>query len=220
MINHFVFDAYGTLFDVHSAASRYKDEIGPNWERMSQMWRTKHLEYTWIHAHTGRHTSFRVLAERALDYSGQMIGGIPAATRGKLMQAYETLSAYPEVPSVLASLKAKGAKVAILTNGDPDMIGAAVTSAGLDGVFDRVMTVHEAGVFKPDRRVYELVINRYGIAPDKVLFMSSNRWDAAAAHVFGFRTIWINRSGAPDEYPDMPASRVVSDLHPLLEISA
>jgi 2-haloacid dehalogenase len=215
MIRHYVFDAYGTLFDVHSAASRFRDEIGPAWERMSQIWRTKHLEYTWIHAQTGRHTSFRVLAERSLDYAGQVIGGIPATTRASLMRAYETLSAYPEVPGVLASLKAQGATLAILTNGDPDMIDAAVKSAGLSTMFDAVVTVHEAGIFKPDARVYRLVTDRYGVAARDVSFQSSNRWDAAGARVFGFHTVWVNRTGAPDEYPDMPAHRVMADLSPL-----
>ncbi len=220
MIQHYVFDAYGTLFDVHSAASRYKDQIGPNWERMSQLWRTKHLEYTWIHAQTGRHTSFRTLAERSLDYASTIIGGVPAATRVNLMQAYETLSAYPEVPAVLAALKKKGATVAILTNGDPDMIGAAVTSAGLDGMFDAVITVHEVGVFKPNMRVYKLMTDRFGVAPSDVSFQSSNRWDAAGAQVFGCRTVWVNRTGAPDEYPDMPAHHILSDLKPLAELAA
>ncbi len=217
MIQHYVFDAYGTLFDVHSAASRFKAEIGPDWERMSQVWRTKHLEYTWIHAQTGRHTSFRLLAERSLDYAGRVVGGIPDAIKPKLIQAYETLSAYPEVPGVLASLKSRGATLAILTNGDPDMIDAAVRSAGLSALFDRAITVHEAGIFKPDAKVYRLVTDHYGIAPGKVSFQSSNRWDVAGAQVFGFRTVWVNRTAAPAEYPDMPADRIMADLKPLAD---
>jgi 2-haloacid dehalogenase len=212
----YVFDAYGTLFDVHSAASRYKEAIGPAWERLSQTWRSKHLEYTWIHAQTGRHTRFWTLAERSLDYAIALTGGVPPGVRNGLLAAYRTLSAYPEVPGVLTELRARGARLAILTNGDPDMIEDAVGSAGLAGLLDAVITVHEAGVFKPDRRVYKLASDRFGVAPGAVSFQSSNRWDVAGAKVFGFRCVWVNRSGAPDEYPEMPADLVAADLGALL----
>jgi 2-haloacid dehalogenase len=213
----YVFDAYGTLFDVHSAAAKFAGEIGPQWERMSQIWRTKHLEYTWIHAATGRHTTFRLLAERSLDTAAAMTGGVPEGIKAKLMNAYMTLSAYPEVPEVLAALKARGDKLAILTNGDVDMIDAAVTSAGLASVFDAVLTVSEAGVFKPNQQVYKLATDRFSCAPSDITFISSNRWDVAGGHVFGFNTVWINRMNAPDEYPDMPAGRVVDNLRALVE---
>jgi 2-haloacid dehalogenase len=212
----YVFDAYGTLFDVHSAAAKYASEIGPQWERLSQIWRTKHLEYTWIHAATGRHATFRLLAERSLDTAAAMVGGVPDGIKPKLMSAYLTLSAYQEVPAVLAALKARGDKLAILTNGDVDMIDAAVASAGLGGVFDAVLTVSEVGVFKPAAKVYKLATDRFGCAPGDITFLSSNRWDVAGGHVFGFNTSWVNRTGAPDEYPDMPAGRVVADLRALI----
>jgi 2-haloacid dehalogenase len=211
----YVFDAYGTLFDVHSAAARYQAEIGPSWERMSGLWRTKHLEYTWIHAQTSRHTTFRLLAERSLDYAIAATGGAPAGVRTKLLDAYMTLAAYPEVAEVLASLRRSGAKLAILTNGDPDMIDAAVRSAGLSGALDAVITVHEAGVFKPDMRVYRLATERLGCAAGEISFQSSNRWDIAGAKVFGMRCAWINRTGAPDEYPDMAPDQVLRDLRGL-----
>jgi 2-haloacid dehalogenase len=212
----YVFDAYGTLFDVHSAAAKYASEIGPQWERMSQIWRTKHLEYTWIHATTGRHTTFRLLAERSLDTAAAMVGGVPDGIKPQLMSAYMTLSAYSEVPEVLAALKARGDKLAILTNGDVDMIDAAVKSAGLDDVFDAVLTVHEIGVFKPNQRVYKLASDRFGCAPGDITFLSSNRWDVAGGHVFGFNTMWVNRMNAVDEYPDMSAGRILDDLRALL----
>jgi 2-haloacid dehalogenase len=212
MTRIFVFDAYGTLFNVHAAAGRYASEIGPNYERLSQIWRQKHLEYTWIHAQTNRPISFWALTGRSLDYAAASIGGISPDIRAKLLQAYRRMDAYPEVPSVLAALKAKGVALAILTNGDPDMIADAVAGAGLTGVFDHVISVAEAGIFKPDMRVYRLVTDRCRSAPADVTFFSQNRWDIAGAHVFGFDTVWVNRLDAPDEYPDMPAARTVRDL--------
>jgi 2-haloacid dehalogenase len=216
---HFAFDAYGTLFDVHAAASRHQDAIGPNWERLSQLWRTKHLEYTWIHALTGRHTTFGQLAERSLDYAIAVAGGVPPGLKEKLLAAYRRLSAYPEVPEVLSALKQKGAKLAILTNGDRDMIDDAVASADLTGLFDALITVHEAGIFKPDRRVYALARTRFGVTPGQISFQSSNRWDVAGAKAFGFQSVWINRGGAPDEYPDMPADKIMRDLRPLVALA-
>lgn len=211
----YVFDAYGTLFDVHSAAGAYAGEIGERWARLSEIWRTKHLEYSWITALTGRHTSFWQLAEQSLDTAIASVGGIDTGLREKLLAAYRELKAYPEVPEVLAKLRERGARLAILTNGDPDMIADATRSAGLDGGLDRIFTVHEAGVFKPDMRVYKLVADGFGCLPHDVSFQSSNRWDITGAKVFGFRTVWINRSGTPDEYPDTPPDRTVSNLRQL-----
>ena len=213
--SHFAFDAYGTLFDVHSAAAKYSAEIGPNWERLSQVWRAKHLEYTWVWAGTGRHTTFWKLAGDSLDTAIATVGGIPVGIRDKLMASYRTLDAYPEVAGVLGQLKARGAKLAILTNGDPDMIADAVRSAKLDSVFDHLITVHEAGIFKPHRPVYDLVAKHFGMPLSKVSFQSSNRWDVTAAKVAGMRGVWVNRTNAPPEYPDTPPDLVVRDLAPL-----
>jgi 2-haloacid dehalogenase len=214
-IRHYAFDAYGTLFDVHSAASRHKDRIGPAWDRLSQVWRAKHLEYTWIWAGTGRHTSFWKLAGDSLDTAIATVGGIPAGVREDLLAAYRTLSAYPEVADVLAALRSRGATLSILTNGDPDMIADAVRSAGLEGAFDALVTVHEAGIFKPHQRVYRLVTDRFGVPPGAVSFQSSNRWDVTAGKVFGFRAVWVNRTGAPAEYPDTPPDMTLASLAPL-----
>lgn len=212
----YVFDAYGTLFDVHSAAARHKDAIGAAWDRLSQIWRTKHLEYTWIHAQTAQPASFRTLNERSLDFAIAAVGGIAPGMRDELLAAYLTLSAFPEVPEVLAALKARGAAVAILSNGDPDMLDGAVRAAGLGAHLDAVLSVVEAGTFKPSMKVYELATRRFGCRPADISFQSSNRWDVAGAKVFGMRTVWINRTGVPDEYPDMPADIVVKDLRPLV----
>ena len=213
----YVFDAYGTLFDVHSAAARHKDAIGPVWERLSQTWRAKHLEYTWIHAGIGRMTTFRVLAERSLDTAIATVGGIPTGVRARLLDAYLTLAAYPEVKEVLTGLRARGARTAILSNGDPDMLAAAVGSAGLDGLFDAVISITEAGIFKPHAPVYQLACKRLGVAPAAISFQSSNRWDAAAGTAFGYRAVWVNRTSAPPEYPDLPPALTLKNLMPLLE---
>lgn len=213
--DYFAFDAYGTLFDVHSAASKYAAEIGPSWERLSQVWRAKHLEYTWIWAGTGRHTTFWKLAGDSLDTAIATVGDVPPGVRDKLMAAYRTLDAYPEVAGVLGQLRARGAKLAILTNGDPDMIADAVRSARLEGVFDHLITVHEVGIFKPHRPVYDLVAGHFGVPLREVSFQSSNRWDVTAGKVAGMRAVWVNRTGAPAEYPDTPPDLVVGDLAPL-----
>lgn len=211
----YVFDAYGTLFDVHSAAARHAAAIGPAAERLSQIWRQKQLEYTWILAAAGRHATFRAMTEQGLDYAIRAIGGLAPGLREELLSAYDTLAAYPEVPQMIARLKSAGARVAILSNGDPDMLASALSSAGLEGSFNAVISVAEAGVFKPAMRVYALVTDRFGCAPAEVSFQSSNRWDIAGAKAFGFRTVWVNRLGLPDEYPDYPADRVLADLSTL-----
>lgn len=218
-IGIFVFDAYGTLFDVHSAAARHKDAIGPNWDRLSQVWRTKHLEYTWVYSAIGRRRTFRELAAAGLDVAIASVGGIAPGLRENLLDAYLTLDAYPEVRDVLEGLKRRGARTAVLSNGDPDMLDAAVGAAGIGGLLDAVLSVEEAGIFKPFFRVYDLVGSRFGCRPGEVSFQSSNRWDAAAAKAYGFRTAWINRSGAPDEYTDLPPDHVFGDLRPIVDLA-
>jgi 2-haloacid dehalogenase len=213
----YAFDAYGTLFNVHAAAERYKDAIGPMWQQVSQVWRTKHIEYSWHHAFTGRPATFWQLAARSLDYALAATGvRASAETRDKLLASYRTMDAYPEVREALAGLKAKGAKLAILSNGDPDMLEDAVRAARLEGLLEAVISVSDAGTFKPMMKVYQLVLDRFGGTAADVSFQSSNRWDIAAAKAFGFRCVWINRTGAPDEYPDLAPDRVVRDLTDLL----
>ncbi len=211
----FVFDAYGTLFDVHSAVGRYKDEVGPKSDLLSAIWRAKQLEYTWIHARLERPATFAVLTERSLDYAIAAIGGIQPGLREELLSAYRSLRPYEEVPDVLDELKGAGARLAILSNGDPEMLDAAVHASGLDTVFDAVLSVADVGLFKPAMPVYAMATQFFACAPHEIIFLSSNRWDIAGANVAGFRTIWVNRTGVPDEYPDMPAGRVLSDLEEL-----
>lgn len=211
----YVFDAYGTLFDVHSASARHRDAIGPSWERLSELWRTKQLEYTWVLAAAGRHATFWQVTQEALDYAIAATGGVADGVRAKLLAAYRQLDAYPEVPHVLARLKDGGARLAILSNGDPELLDAAIASAGLGGSFDAVLSVAEAGVFKPSMKVYALATTRFGVEPEAITFVSSNRWDIAGGSAFGFRAVWVNRRGAPDEYPALPPARVLHDLAPL-----
>jgi 2-haloacid dehalogenase len=214
---HFVFDAYGTLFDVHAAAARHQEAIGPKWQQLSQTWRTKHIEYTWVHSLAGQRTSFWALAQQSLDTAIAVVGGgVVPELRAKLLAAYRTMDAFPEVREVLAALKARGARLAILSNGDPDMLEDAVRAARLEGLFDAVLSVAAVGIFKPSPAVYRLATQRFGCEPADISFQSSNRWDIAGAKAFGFRCVWINRTGAPDEYPDLCPDRTVSDLRALL----
>jgi 2-haloacid dehalogenase len=213
----YVFDAYGTLFDVHAAAEREKAAIGPAWQELSRTWRTKHIEYSWHHAFTGKPATFWQLAARSLDYAiAATGGGVSSEVRARLLASYRTMAAYPEVREVLSALKARGDACAILSNGDPDMLDDAVKAAGLDGLFEAVLSVSAAATFKPQMKVYQLVLDRFGGAAAGVSFQSSNRWDIAAAKAFGFRCVWINRTGQPGEYPDLPPDRVVGDLRALL----
>lgn len=212
----YVFDAYGTLFDVHAAAERHKDAIGPRWQQLSQTWRAKHIEYSWHTSLVGKPAMFWSLAERSLDYAIASVGGgVSSEMRDKLLAAYRTMDAYPEVREVLSDLKARGDNLAILSNGDPDMLGDAVRAAQLDGLFDAVLSVATAGIFKPSMQVYQLVIDRFGGTAADVSFQSSNRWDIAGAKAFGFRCVWLNRTGALDEYPALRPDRVLSDLRAL-----
>jgi 2-haloacid dehalogenase len=208
----YVFDAYGTLFDVHSAVGRYKDEVGPKSDILSAIWRAKQLEYTWIHARVERPATFAALTEQSLDFAIAAIGGVQKGLREELLSAYRSLQPYPEVPDVLDDLKGSGARLAILSNGDPEMLDAAVHAAGFEGVFDAVLSVSQAGIFKPAMACYKLATDFFGVAPAAISFQSSNRWDIAGANVHGCRTVWINRTGGPDEYPDMPAGRIIADL--------
>lgn len=211
---YYVFDAFGTLFDVHSATREHAGKIGPAWTRLSEIWRAKQLEYTWIHAGLGDHIPFRVLTRQGLQYA-LSVCGLDAALAPQLLETYERLQAYPEVPEVLHQLKSNGAKLAILSNGDMDMLDDIVLNAGLKGLFDAVISVRVAGTFKPVPRVYALATEVFGVQPEDITFLSSNRWDIAGAKAFGFRCIWVNRSGAPDEYPDLSPDQIVSSLSPI-----
>jgi 2-haloacid dehalogenase len=208
----FVFDAYGTLFDVHAAIARYRATAGPDADRFSEIWRTKQLEYAWTLTLAGDYTDFWTLTERALDYAFARVTSVSRELRQKLLEAYMALDAYADARATLGHLKTRDADVAILSNGSPHMLAAAVKSAGIAALCDAVLSVDAVRMYKPRPEVYELVTAHFGVKPSDVVFVSSNRWDVMGAASFGFRPIWVNRSGMPDEYPNHPPGRVVANL--------
>ena len=198
-IDAVVFDAYGTLFDVNSAAARWRDALGPQADAFSATWRRKQLEYSWLRSLMGAHADFWQVTAEALDFACERHGLADAALRNRLLESYRVLSAYPEVPAMLRAIRAAGFKTAILSNGAPAMLQAAVDSAGLAAHFDAVLSVEDAGVFKPHPHVYRLAVVALGVAAERICFVSSNGWDAAGAAHFGFRIVWVNRAGEPRE---------------------
>ena len=215
-----VFDAYGTLFDVTAAAREAAAEPGNEalsdlWPQLAAHWRTKQLQYSWLRAVTGDHTDFWEVTQDGLDWAMEACGLDDLALRERLLNLYWSLSAYPEVPAMLAKLKDMGLATAILSNGSPDMLDGAVQSAGIGDVLDDVLSVESVGIFKPAAPVYALVTDRFQCAKDEVLFVSSNGWDAACAAAYGFETAWVNRAGDPvDRLPGQPRH----ELHDLTTI--
>ena len=212
--SHYVFDAFGTLFDVHSAVREHASALGAVSGRLSEIWRAKQLEYTWIYAGLNRHIPFRDVTRQGLLYALAACQ-LDEAIAPQLLEAYQRLQTYPEVPDVLHRLKAQGAKLAILSNGDTSMLDDLVGNAGLDSVFDALISARVAGTFKPAPKVYALATQAFGVSAGDITFLSSNRWDIAGGKAFGFECIWVNRSGASDEYSDLRADRIVANLSAL-----
>ncbi|WP_024586475.1 haloacid dehalogenase type II [Aliihoeflea sp. 2WW] len=208
----YVFDAYGTLFDVHAAVRRHAGEIGPDGQLLSDIWRAKQLEYSWTLSLMGEYRDFWELTERALDVAFARVPSADQSLRQPLLDAYWKLDCYPEVPKVLKALKAGGARLAILSNGSPAMLESAVKNAALDAILDDIISVDRIRRYKPHPEIYDMITTQWRLYPDAVSFQSSNRWDVAGASRFGFRTIWINRAGMPDEYPEQPAGLVLPSL--------
>lgn len=208
----YAFDAYGTLFDVHAAVRRHADAIGPDGPLLSEIWRAKQLEYSWVRTLMGAYQDFWQLTEQALDFAFRKVPSADPGLRGELLEAYWHLDCYPEVPAVLKTLKAQGARLAILSNGSPAMLAAAVKSAALNSVLDDVFSVDRIGRFKTDLDVYDMVTTEWRLYPGAISFQSSNRWDVAGATKFGFRTVWINRTGQPDEYSDLAPALILPSL--------
>ncbi|MEN3375054.1 MAG: 2-haloacid dehalogenase [Hyphomicrobiales bacterium] len=215
MARAFVFDAYGTLFDVHAAITRHRDAAGPEADRFSEIWRTKQLEYAWMLSAAGHYADFWTLTERALDYAFARVPSVDRALRTRLLDAYFNLDAFPDARVALTALKAKGMRTAILSNGNPRMLEGAITAAGIGGDLDAVFSVDAIRIYKPRMEVYALVTEAFGLAPADVAFVSSNRWDVMGATTFGFRCVWVNRADAPEEYPEFAPMKVVRELSAL-----
>lgn len=197
-----VFDAYGTLLDVHAAMAAHADRLPPDWERISAEWRSKQLEYTWVRTLTGpgHHADFWTVTRDALAFVAARHRITDATVLDALLETYRRLPAYPDAAPTLRALRGAGVKTAILSNGDPSMLRDAVDAAGLDHLLDAVLSAEEAGAFKPDPRVYGIATKALGLAPEAMGFVSSNAWDAQAAGAAGFQVFWCNRTAAPPEY--------------------
>jgi 2-haloacid dehalogenase len=204
-----VFDAYGTLFDVNSAASQAKDALGERWQSLADTWRAKQLQYTWLRGLMGRHADFWQVTGDALDFAMASLDLGDPPLRERLMGLYLRLEAYSDVKPTLSRLKAGAMKLAILSNGSPKMLSAAVENSGISGLLDAVLSVERVGVFKPHPSVYRLAVDELGVSPEQICFLSSNAWDAHAAKAFGFRVVWCNRFGqAPERIPERPDGEI------------
>ena len=206
-----VFDAYGTLFDFASAARGCADALGDGIDRLTALWRDKQLQYTWLRALQGRHADFWQVTGDALDFALATLGIDKPGLRGRLMDLYLRLDAFPEVPDVLRHLRNAGMRTAILSNGSPTMLDAVVKTSGLDALLDAVLSVEAVGVYKPHPKVYQLAVDRLAVPAAAIAFQSSNAWDAYAASAFGMRVVWCNRYGAqPERLPGAPDRTVRS----------
>ncbi|XXK28930.1 haloacid dehalogenase type II [Arenicellales bacterium nBUS_45] len=212
-----VFDAYGTLFDVHSAVAQHTHQMA-NASIVSMLWRSKQLEYTWLRTLMGRYVDFWQVTGDALDFALDTHGISDSQLRADLMQAYLGLSCYLEVPEVLNELKSKDIRCAILSNGSPDMLSAAVNHAGLQAYFDAVLSVDGIQMYKPDPRVYQQAVDALGVDASEIAFQSSNAWDAAGADAFGFRVIWVNRFDQKAERLGTSVAAEINDLSSLTDL--
>ena len=212
-----IFDAYGTLFDVNSAAEKCKDKIGDKWENFANYWRTAQLEYTWLRSLMNRHKDFWQVTEDSLDKSMKAFK-INLAMRNELLNLYKKLSTFPEVKEVLNNLKKKDYKLAILSNGTPALLNELVTSNNLDNIFDDIFSIEEVGIYKPDSKVYNLPIKKYQIKKDEVAFLSANTWDVSGGGNYGYSSIWVNRNNNIFDNLDYKPKNEVKNLKQLLDI--
>ena len=206
-----VFDAYGTLFDVNSAARLAQDALGDKWQPLAELWRTKQLQYTWLRGLAGHYADFWQVTGDALDFALSTLQLEDRGLRSRLMDLYLILQPYPEVCNTLSQLKQSGPKVAILSNGTPEMLTAAVSNAGIADLLDATLSVEEVKVYKPHPSVYDLACKRLGVSGEQICFLSSNGWDAYSAKAFGFRVLWCNRFGqAPERIPETPDAQIAT----------
>ena len=216
-IKAIIFDAYGTLFDVNSAAEKYKDKIGDKWESFANYWRTTQLEYTWLRSLMNRHKDFWQVTEDSLDKSMKAFK-IDLSMRNELLDLYKILSTFPEVTEVLKNLKEKNYKLAILSNGTPSLLNELVKSNNLDNVFDDIFSIEEVGIYKPDSKVYDLPIKKYQIQIKEVAFLSANTWDVSGGGNYGYSSIWVNRNNNIFDNLDYKPKNEVKNLKQLLDI--
>ena len=216
-IKAIIFDAYGTLFDVNSAAEKCKERLGDKWEGFANYWRTTQLEYTWLRSLMRRHKDFWQITEDSLDKSMNFYN-IDNAMRSELLNLYKVLSPFTEVRGALNKLKQSNYKLAILSNGTPDLLNELVVSNQLKDIFDDIFSVEEAGIFKPDSKVYDLPINKYNIEKNEVLFLSANTWDVSGAGNYGYNTVWVNRNNNIFDKLDFEPNQQISNLSELLDL--
>ncbi len=216
-IKAIIFDAYGTLFDVNSAAEKCKDKLGDKWEGFANYWRTTQLEYTWLRSLMNRHKDFWKITEDSLDKSMKFFK-IDSSMRNDLLDLYKILSPFSEVKETLKKLKKKDLKLAILSNGTPSLLGNLVKNNNLENIFDDIFSIEEVGIFKPDSKVYELPVNKYNIKKDEILFLSANTWDVSGGGNYGYNSVWVNRNKNIFDNLDYQPLNEIHDLSELLEI--
>ena len=212
-----VFDAYGTLFDVNSAAEKCKNKIGSKWEDFSNFWRTTQLEYTWLRSLMKKHKDFWQVTEDSLDKSMKVFG-IESSLKNELLNLYKILSPYPEVKSVLTNLKEKKFKLAILSNGTPKLLEELVRSNNLNNLFDDLFSVEKVEIYKPDSKVYDLPIKKYKIKPEEITFLSANTWDVSGGGNYGYNSVWVNRNKSYFDNLDYYPKYEIGNLTQLLDI--
>ena len=216
-IKAIIFDAYGTLFDVNSAAEKCKEKLGDKWEGFANYWRTTQLEYTWLRSLMRRHKDFWQITEDSLDKSMNFYN-IDNSMRTELLNLYKVLSPFTEVNDALKKLKQSNYKLAILSNGTPDLLNELVVSNEFKDIFDDIFSVEEAGIFKPDSKVYDLPVNKYNIEKNEVLFLSANTWDVSGAGNYGYNTVWVNRNNNIFDKLDYEPIQQISNLSELLDL--
>ena len=216
-IKAIIFDAYGTLFDVNSAAEKCKDKIGDKWEPFANFWRTTQLEYTWLRSLMKRHKDFWQITEDSLDKS-MMAFNINPKMKDELLNLYKVLSPYQEVPETLKTLKEKNFKLAILSNGTPSLLNQLVKSNNLDNLFDDLFSIEEVKIYKPDSKVYDLPIKKYEIKKNEVAFLSANTWDVSGAGNYGYNAIWVNRNNNIFDYLDYKPNNQIKSLTELTSL--
>ena len=216
-IKAIIFDAYGTLFDVNSAAEKCKDKIGNKWEGFANYWRTTQLEYTWLRSLMKRHKDFWQVTEDSLDKSMNAFE-IDSSMRKELLDLYKTLLPFKEVPEVLKLLKKKNFKLAILSNGTPSLLDQLVKSNNLENIFDDIFSIEEVGIYKPDSKVYDMPIKKYNIQKNDVVFLSANTWDISGGGNYGYNSIWVNRNNNTFDNLDYEPKHQIKDLGKLLDI--